>query len=486
MLTGAFNSTGQIYMISGKMFDGLVEYDFDSRPQPKLARSWEGSLDGLSLTFHLRDGVTWHDGKPFTSADLQFSALKIWRELHPRGRATYRFLTDVEAPDALTAIFRFSTPSPYVMNALAGVESQVLPRHLYEGTDILTNPANASPVGTGPFRFKQWRRGQFISLERNPNYWDSPRPYLNNIIFVIMPDAAARAVALEAGELDIAGALPVALVDAKRLASLPDLTIPAHGDEALAFQTFMEINLRRPYFQDVRVRQALYHALDRGYMLQNIYFGFGTPATGPISAAMAQFYSADVPQYPYNPDRANALLDEAGLKRGTDGVRLRITHDPLPIGDYYFRSADYFKQQMARVGIAVDIRSQDFPTYYKRVYTDYDFDTTSTGAFGLTDPTIGVQRFYWSKNITAGVPFSNGSGYNSAEVDAKLQAAQIETDVTKRRALFADFQRLVMQDLPILPIGDVRYITIKNRKVFDSEISPFGVHDSFAQVYLAA
>jgi len=484
MLTGAFNSTGQIFQISGKMFDGLVSYDFDLNPKPQLATSWEVSPDGKSITFKLRPGVKWHDGQPFTAADVQFSATKVWKALHPRGRSTYRYLTDVEAPDALTAIFRFERPSPYVMNSLAGMESQILPRHLYEGKDILTNPANLRPVGTGPFKFKEWQRGQYILLERNPDYWDAPKPYLDGIVMVIMPDSASRAVALESSELDIAGAIPVSLADARRLEKIPTLTIPQRGSEAIAYQAFMELNLRRPYFQDVRVRQAMYHAIDRAFIVKNIYFDFGKPATGPISYENTKYYSGSVPRYEFSIARANALLDEAGMKRQSDGLRFRITQDPLPFGDHYLRSADYFKQQMALVGIAVDIRNQDFPTYYKRVYTDYDFDTTTTGAFGLTDPTVGIQRFYWSKNITPGVSFSNGSGYNSPAADAALEAAQIEVDPGKRAALFHDFQNIVMNDLPIFPIADAQYVTIKNKAVANTEVDPFGIHGNFAEVYL--
>ncbi|WP_061026991.1 ABC transporter substrate-binding protein [Bradyrhizobium sp. CCH5-F6] len=485
MLTGAFNSTGQIYEISGKLFDGLACYDFNLNPKPQLALSWDVSADGKSITFKLRPGVKWHDGKPFTASDVQFSALKVWKELHPRGRSTYRYLADVEVPDALTAIFKFERPSPYVMNSLASVESQILPRHLYEGTDILTNPANLKPIGTGPFKFKEWQRGQYIIFERNPDYWDAPKPYLDGVVMVIIPDAASRAVALEAGELDVAGAIPVPLADAHRLAALPTLEIPVQGSEALAFQAFMELNLRRPYFQDVRVRRAMYHAIDRNFVRKSIYFDFAKAATGPISYENAKFYTADVPQYEFSIAKANALLDEAGMKRQSDGLRFKITHDPLPAGDHFSRTGDYFKQQMAQLGIAVDIRNQDFPTYYRRVYKDYDFDTTSTGAFGLTDPTVGIQRFYWSKNIVPGVAFSNGSGYSSAEADKALEDAQTEVDPAKRAALFRDFQKIVMTDLPLFPIADARYITIKSKTVMNIEVDPLGAHGSFAEAYLA-
>jgi peptide/nickel transport system substrate-binding protein len=485
MLTGAFNSAGQIYQISGKMFDGLVEYDFNLNPTPKLATAWKLSPDAKELTFTLRSNVKWHDGKPFSSADVKFSALEVWRKLHPRGKAIWANLTDVETPDAATAVFKLSNPSPYVMNALVGVESQVLPRHIYEGTNILANPANLAPVGNGPFKFKEWRKGEYLLLERNPDYWDAGRPYLDSIVVTFTPDEGARAVGLEAGELDLAGGLPVALPDARRLAKVPTLEIPTTGYEALAQQVFMELNVRKPYFKDARVRQALYHAIDRDFLLKNIWYGFGKVATGPISSDLKTFYAADVPRYEFSIAKANQLLDEAGLTKDVNGVRLRITHDSNPFGgENNRRISAHFKQQMDQIGIKVDIRAGDTATFIKRVYTDYDFDTTSTQAFGLSDPTIGVQRFYWSKNITPGVAFSNGSGYSNPEVDKLLEAAQSEIDSAKRAGLFHDFQRVIMRDLPILPLVDGQYFAVRSRAVVGTEATPYGIHDNFANVYV--
>jgi peptide/nickel transport system substrate-binding protein len=200
---------------------------------------------------------------------------------------------------------------------------------------------------------------------------------------------------------------------------------------------------------------------------------------------MAQFYSKDVPAYKYDLEIAKKLLDEAGLKPGADGIRLRMTHDPLPGAEHYRATGDYFRAAMQRIGIAVEVRNQDFAGYYKRVYTDNDFDTTNFVAFNLTDPTMGVQRFYWSKNIQKGVVFSNGSGYSNPEVDKLLEAAQVEIDPVKRKAQFAAFQKIVMTDLPNIPIGDINYFTLLNRRVKNSVTSPYGAHDNFAGVSLA-
>lgn len=484
MLTGAFNSAGQIYMISAKFFDGLVTYDFDFNPKPQLALSWDIAPDTKTFTFRLRPNVKWHDGKPFTAADVAFSAMQVWKTAHPRGRATYANLEAVDTPDPLTVVFRFSKPAPYVINALHSIESQILPRHLYEGQDLATNPRNTAPIGTGPFRFTEWKRGQYVTMERNPDYWDQPKPYADKLVIRFIPDPAARSAAFEAGELDVGGSLPVALADAERLAALPSLSLPERGDEALAAMTYLEFNLRKPPFDDVRVRRAVAHAIDRRFLLKNVWYGLGKPSTGPVSSAMTKFYAPVTRAYPYDPALAQTMLDEAGHKRGAGGIRFRITHDPLPGSDLYTGTGEYFRAAMARIGIAVEVRNQDFPTFYRRIYTDNDFDTTNFAAFNLTDPTMGVQRFYWSKNILKGVAFSNGSGYSNPEVDRLLEAAQVEPDAKTRYDLFARFQQIAMDDLPNLPLGDVRWFSLVNARAQNVIASPFGVHDGFAGVSL--
>ena len=137
-------------------------------PKPALAASWKISPDGKTYTFNLRRGVTWHDGKPFTSADVKFSAEEAWKKLHPRGKATFAKVTSVLTPDPHTVVFNLSEPAPMMMSALNAYESQIIPKHIYEGRDISTNPACNAPIGTGPFVFKEWKKGEFIKLARKP------------------------------------------------------------------------------------------------------------------------------------------------------------------------------------------------------------------------------------------------------------------------------------------------------------------------------
>jgi peptide/nickel transport system substrate-binding protein len=201
---------------------------------------------------------------------------------------------------------------------------------------------------------------------------------------------------------------------------------------------------------------------------------------------LKRFTAADLPDYPYDPKRAEQLLDEAGFPKGGGGPRLKLVHDPLPYGEPFRRAGDFIRSSLARVGIEVTIRSQDFATYIHRVYTDRDFDFTFNSMSNLFDPTVGVQRLYWSKNFRVGVPFSNGSHYASPETDRLLEAAAVETDPVKRAQEFSAFQRQVIQDLPDITVAAVYYATIADRKVIDHTLTADGICGNLADVYVDA
>ncbi len=484
-LTNAMTSAGPTGLVSGKIFDGLLTYDFDLTPRPQLATAWEQSSDGLTITFRLRPGVTWHDGNPFTAADVAFSATEVWKKLHSRGRTTFANLVAAETPDPLTLVFRLSKPQPSILRALASTESQILPRHLYEGTDVRANPHNVAPVGTGPFRFVKWDHGNYIVLERNPDYWDHPKPYLDRLIFRVMPDAFARSAALQTGEVDIVGGVSVALSDIARLARESGIAIDSHGFEYTATIFFLEFNLDRPMFKDLRVRRAFAHAIDREFIIHNIFFGRAVACHGPVPPTLAEFYTPDLPIYPYDLDLARRLLDDAGCKPDADGVRLTANLDAVP-GGAMPRIAEYLRDNLGRIGIKFVMRGgQDFASYVRRIYTERNFDAIVTGGNAAPDPAMGVQRFYWSKGFQPGVAFSNASHYASAETDCLLEAAQTEIDVKKRSNLYGDFQRKVMADLPTIPLVAPAYVTLANRRVRRHTISADGLDANLAEAYVA-
>jgi len=246
-LTGAVNTAQPTSLIATNVYDGLLSYDNDLKPHGQLAESWEVSKDGLAITFHLRRGVKWHDGKPFTSADVKWSVENVWKTIHPRNKAILVNLTQVDAPDANTAIFRFTKPSLALLSTLNSWGAPVLPKHLYEGTDVLNNPNNNKPIGTGPFVFKEWSRGNYITLERNPNYWDKSKgvskPYLDKIIFKVVPDAGARAATLENGDAQYAVFSPVPPKEAQRLADSGKVKVETNGYQWSSPVLYLDYNL---------------------------------------------------------------------------------------------------------------------------------------------------------------------------------------------------------------------------------------------------
>ncbi|WP_116348763.1 ABC transporter substrate-binding protein [Cupriavidus taiwanensis] len=485
ILTSALNSAAPTGFFSANVFDGLIEYDNDFKLKPALAQRWDISKDSKTITFHLRPNVKWHDGKPFTSADVKWTLENVWKKLHPRNQILFGKVTRVDTPDALTVVLQFSEPSLAVLSSLNSNGAQVLPKHLYEGTDILNNPYNNKPVGTGPFVFKEWSKGNYIVLERNPDYWDKGKPYLDKIVFKVIPDASARAAALEKGEVQYAPFNPVPLKDAQRLSQLPSLKLETRGYEWLSPWLFMDVNIDRPYFKDVRVRQALAHAIDLNTLNKVVWFGFGKPAVSPVVSTLGQFFNPSVPKYPYDPARAEALLDAAGLKRGADGNRLKIQIDYLPYGDDYKRSAEYIKQALKRVGVDVTVRTQDTPTYTKRVYGDRDFDLAVVWFAGFADPLVGVTRAYRSDTVGKNIPWSNGSGYRGDEANRLIDQAQGSPSQAERVELFRKFQSVVQTDLPSIPLLELRFFTVQSSNLRDTVSGVDQVYASLKRAWLA-
>jgi peptide/nickel transport system substrate-binding protein len=329
ILTAALSTSSPTGTFSSNVFDGLIEYDNDFHLKPGLAEKWDLSQDGKTLTLNLRHGVKWHDGQPFTSADVKWTLENVWKKYHPRNQALFANADRVDTPDDYTVIIRFSKPSLAVLSSLNSNGAQVLPKHLYEGTDILNNPYNNKPVGTGPFIFRKWVKGDYILLERNPDYWDKGKPYLDKVIYRVIPDGGARTAALENGEVQYASLSPVPARDAQRLAKLPTLRIQTAGYEWLSPWLFLDVNVDRPILKDVRVREALYRSIDRDAYNRVVWYGFGKPAVSPVVSTLKEFFNPDVPKYPYDVKQANALLDAAGYKARPDGTRFKLTIDCL-------------------------------------------------------------------------------------------------------------------------------------------------------------
>lgn len=462
-LVPLFDTNTQTRNISTKVVEGLLTYDRQFTPQPLLATAWTASADGREYTFTLRRGVKWHDGRDFTADDVQFSLLALQKH-GPRGRISFANIDRVETPDLYTAIVRLSKPTPYFLKALSAAESPIIPKHAYPSDDLGAGPNNNAPIGTGPFVFEEWKRGSHVRLRRNPNYWRPDRPYLDGVVVKFVADPAAASTALETGEADVSGS--VSLPDLERLAQNKQLSISSERDAYLNNAQVLEFNLDNPNLAKRAVRHAIAHAIDRDFIRQWIYYGRADPIRSTIPAVLTNYYDPDSFNFPLDIAEANRLLDSAGIKRGSDGNRfaLRLTFIP---GATFKKTAEFVRSALARIGIKVDVLDGDLGTFIKGVYYDRNFDLNINGLGLLFDPTVGVQRIYWSDGIKNPLPYVNAAHYNNQEVDDLFRHAGIEIDETSRAAQFKKIQKIVGDDLPALPLVALQTVLVSNIRVHD-------------------
>ncbi|MFT4191367.1 MAG: ABC transporter substrate-binding protein [Comamonas sp.] len=445
--------------ISGKITEGLLRYDRDFKPQPLLATAWQVSADGLRYTFTLRQGVKFHDGHDFTSADVRYSLL-TQKARGPRGRITLANLAEVLTPDPHTAVLVLARPAPYLLQSLSAAEFPIVPAHVYGDGDPLASPNTTRPIGTGPFVFEQWVRGSHIVLRKNPDYWRAGHPLLDRVVYRILPDRAALSAALEAGEIDAAEG--VAVADLQRLQDNPKLAVDDDYDGFLNNAYFLEFNVRTPALARPEVRQAIAHAIDRRFLRDTVYYRRTRIVNSPVPDILRDYYDDSTFRYDFDLARANALLDAAGHPRGADGTRFALRLSFIP-GDAR-RAAAYIRTALSRVGIRVEVVDGDLPAYLARVYQAHDFDINYNGLGRLFDPTVGVQRFFWSEAVHKPIPWVNAAQYENPRVDELFSQAAVETDPGRRAAQFKEIQQIVGRELPSFPLVAAQIIQVRNRR----------------------
>lgn len=487
-LASYMSVTGNICPVSCQIYEGLVGYDWNLKPTPKLAKSWEIAPDGLTITFHLRDGVTFHNGAKFTSADVQYTFMEVLKKVHPRAQIILVDLMSVDAPDPMTAVFHLSHPAPYLMMALSSFDAPILSKSVFENTDPTANPTANKPIGTGPYKFGAWDRGQSIRLDRNPSYWQPGLPYLDRVVARFIPDASTRSAALEAGEVQYAAYGAVNYADVKRLQANPILDTTTKGYEMASGMSELEMNAKHAPFDKREVRQAIAYAIDRQFIIDNIQYGFGKPATGPLSSNFkpSGLYTDDVLRFDV-PDRiakANKLLDDAGLPRKENGMRFATTLEINAFGQQWQRQGEYLKQAFAAVGIDLTLRSEDVGAWLRRVYTNYDYDISEPFFYNLADPVIGVQRQYVTSQIRKGVDFVNNTFYSNKEVDDLFTAGAHESDPAKRAEIYRKIQKQLVTDSPVVWLTEVQYVTVFNRKLHDAVTGPLGNYEAFERAWI--
>lgn len=477
-------ASGSAVMVPGaQIFASPLMHDDKWNPQPYLAEKWEIAPDGLSVTLNLRKNAVFHDGKPITSDDVAFSIITI-RDNHPFNTMLAP-VDKVDTPDPFTAIIRLKHPHPAIIYAMGPPLMPILPKHIYgDGKPIKTHPNNVKDiVGSGPFKVVDIKPGDQYVLERFDKFFLADKPLLDRIIVKIYPDSQTSILEFEAGRLHMQPFFNRVL-ELERAKGNAQLAITNQGYAAIGAIQWLLFNNKKKPFDDIRVRQAIAHAIDREFIAKALHKGLSKPSTGPIHSGFPQ-YSGDVTSYKYDLKKAEELLDAAGLAKGPDGIRLKITCDYYPGDeDGQKRIAEYLRPALKRIGIEVEVRAPaDFPSWAKRM-AEKDFDISMDGAFAWGDPVIGVHRTYLSSNIRPLV-FTNNAQYVSAKVDELLAQAAREPDDAKRKAIYAEFQKTVTADLPLVWITEVPYHTITNKRVRNVPATIWGTASPMFDVWLA-
>jgi len=467
--------------INGLVYDGLLRYDKNLRLEGVMAESWEISPDNLTITFHLRRGVKWHDGAPLTSADVLFTYQMYINPQVPTSYAEdFKQVAHAEAPDPYT--FRVIYRQPYAP-ALESWGAAIHPKHLLDGKDVTKSPLGRAPIGTGPYRFVEWKPGEKLVLEASPDYYDG-QPYIRRVVYRIIPDSSTQFLELQSGGLDFMGLTPIQY---STQTDTPAFRRGFNKYRYLAFgYSYLGYNLRKPLFQDVRVRQAIAHAIDKQELIDGVLLGLGRAATGPYKPD-TWVYNPNVKNYPFDPAAARTLLEAAGWHDGDgDGVReragqrLAFTIVTNQGNDLRAKTAEIVQRRLKEVGIDVQIRVVEWATFLKEFIFPGNFDATILGWTGGPEPD---QYNIWHSSKT-GPRELNFIHYRNAEVDELLERGRRTFDQAERKRIYDRFQEILAEEQPYTFLYVPEALPVVARRFRGIEPAPAGISHNFIKWYV--
>ncbi len=427
--------------IVGLVFDGLLRYDKDYQLEGALAESWEIETgEKPVITFHLRRGVKWHDGEPFSAEDVKFTFDKIMDEkTNTVRRSSYERVEELKVIDPFTVEVRYKEP---YAPGLATWGMGILPKHILEDEDINTTSFNRAPVGTGPFRFEKWVSDEQIEVVAFDDHWEG-RPLLDRIIYRIIPERALMEMELLTGGVDLAGVYPDQYERMNR-----NLDLEVFKQYGLGY-TYIGYNLEHEFFKDKRVRQAFTYAINRKEIVDYILYGYGVEATGPFPNHL-WYYNPAVKPYPFDPERAKALLAEAGWEDtdgdgilDRDGKQFKFTLITNSGNDTRKDVGVLVQRQLEEIGVSVTFQMYEWATFLEKFFKPRNFEVFILG-WGLgVDP--DQYELWHSSEIENGF---NVVGYRSDEVDRLLEEGRREYDMEKRRTIYYRMHEIIAEDQP--------------------------------------
>jgi peptide/nickel transport system substrate-binding protein len=433
--------------IAAKIFEGLVYLDPEGTPKPQLATSWEMSDDELTYTFHLRKGVLWQDGQPFTSADVKWS-YQTGLKQNSRAQGALKHVASIDTPDDSTVVIKLSEPYAPFLSQMKVFDCPILPKHVYEKGDITNNPANQSPIGTGPFKFDSWNHGSSITLVANDKYWAKGEPKLSKLIMQVITDPSQRTSALTTGQVDFIGAYYLATTDVPKLKQ--DSNVTVRTQSAIPALDFMAMNEKNKLLADKSVRQAIAMAVDRKRIVQQAVAGLAVEGKGSFGNGFPWAYDEKVSYdtlYPLDPAKAKDMLAKAGVPAGTT---LRLAY--YSQNAKFSAAAEIIKDNLKQVGIDVTLQPMETAVFKDTVYAKRDFDLALQSFTSSGDPAIGYHRLYVTNEGTD--PNVNATGYSNSKVDDLLKQAGEVSDREKRSEFYYQAQEILNEDVPTLILFD--------------------------------
>jgi len=467
--------------VAGQIYNGLVRYDKNLNLEGELAESWDVSRDGLTITFHLRQGVKWHDGQEFTSHDVLYTYRVTIDPKTPTAYAdAFKQVQRAEAPDPYT--FRVTYAKPFAP-ALESWGMAILPAHLLEGKEITKSELARHPVGTGPYVFKEWIAGQKIVLESNREYYEG-RPYIDRYIYRIIPDSSTMYMELKSGALDMMGLSPVQY---QRQTDTPEFRarFNKYRYPASAF-TYLGYNLRHPLFSDRRVRQALTSAINKDEIVHGVMLGMGQVAHGPYKPGT---WACDphIRDFDYNPERAKQLLAEAGWKEtNSDGV---LVKDGKPFqftiltnqgNAERLKTAQIIQRRLKKVGIDVKIRVIEWASFLSQFIDKGNFEAVLLGWTISPDPDMFD---IWHSSKT-GPKELNFIGYKNPAVDRLLEEGRGTFDMEKRKRCYWRFQEILAEDQPYTFLYVPDALPVVSARLRGIMPAPAGIMYNFIKWYV--
>ncbi len=434
-------------LVNKPIFPGLVRpREGDGSPEPDLAVSWTVSADEKSWTFKLREGVTWHDGKPFTADDVVFTFKAIAdSKVRTRQRSFYTDVDRVEKVDDHTVRFVLKKPLAPLL-AYLGYQTGIVPKHLLDGVDM--NKAVAfhkeNPVGTGPFKFKEFVPASHVTLEANPDYFRGP-PALASITFKILPNQNAQIAQLRTGEVDFVLIEPPNLPLVQQNSELQLNVAPQFG------HVYIALNNAHPLFTDPVVRRAMSHGIDKKSIVERVLQGKGQLSTGPIPAVMGWPYDPEVPTYPYDRKKAQSLLAEAGWKVGSDGVlqkdgqRFAFTMVVDKRNPTRVQIATIAQQFFKQLGMEVKLQTLEWGDMIKNYWRPHKYEAMTFYQIYAPDPDLF--GFFHSQYVDKG---RNLARYANPEMDQLLAEARNVSDTSVRKALYSKIQHMLAEDAAMI------------------------------------